>query len=275
VRASPIRILGIAGGAELAEFLRNIVAGRDCFPPGHEIGRHRHERAYAIFTLAGSMHQVSYAGRIVTKPGQLLVQPTLDCHANKAGPLGVRILRLPWPRECGLGGLFELLEADRIIRLADKDPVAAASWACELVRGTEPAKPQFDDWEDLLAAELAAGKVPRLQQWAAARGLTAETVSRGFARRYHCSPARFRCELRARNAWLRLTGSGLPLAEVAAEAGFADQAHMTRSVARLTGMPPGYWRARSPGACGRLPADAQRIIGKSRPCSRAQAIASS
>jgi AraC-like DNA-binding protein len=228
----------------LTESLRNIVAGRDRFPAGHRIGRHRHEHAYAILTLAGSMQQVSYAGRVTTRPGQLLVQPTLDCHANRSGPAGVSILRLPWQREDGLGGLFELPEADQIIRLAERDSVAAGEWAIELVRGADPVPPIFEDWEDLLAAELAAGSVSSLSGWAASQRLAAETVSRGFARRYHCTPARFRGELRTRSAWLRLTGSWLPLAEVAAETGFSDQAHMTRAVSQLTGCPPGYWRAR-------------------------------
>jgi len=233
----------------LTESLRKIVAGRDRFPAGHRIDRHRHEHAYAILTLAGSMQQVSYAGRVTTRTGQLLVQPTLDCHANRSGPAGVSILRLPWRRECGLGGLFELAEADQVIRLAELDPFAASEWAIELVRGVAPVPPQLDDWEDLLAAELASGSVSSLSGWAASQGLAAETLSRGFARRYQCTPARFRGELRTRSAWLRLTGSGLPLAEVAAEAGFADQAHMTRSVGRLTGRSPGYWRAHrgSPG----------------------------
>jgi AraC-like DNA-binding protein len=227
----------------MPESLRNIVAGRDQLPAGHRIGRHRHEHAYAILTLAGSMQQVSYAGRVTTQTGQLLVQPTLDCHANRSGPAGVSILRLPWRRECGLGGLFELAEADQLIRLAELDPIAASKWAINLVGNAPRVAPTFDDWEDLLAAELATGKVSSLSGWAAHHGIAAETVSRGFARRYHCTPARFRGELRTRNAWLRLTGSALPLAEVAAEAGFADQAHMTRSVGRLTGRSPGYWRA--------------------------------
>lgn len=223
--------------------LRNVAAGRDRFPPGHRIGRHRHEHAYAILTLAGSMQQVSYAGCVTTQPGQLLVQPTLDCHANRAGSSGVSILRLPWRRECGLGGLFELPEADPLMRLAERDPVAASEWASELVPMARPMQPRTEDWEDLLAADLVAGKVMSLAGWAASQGLAAETVSRGFARRYHCTPARFRCELKTRSAWLKLTGSGMPLAEVAMEAGFSDQAHMTRAVGRLTGRPPGYWRA--------------------------------
>jgi AraC family transcriptional regulator len=40
----------------------------------------------------------------------------------------------------------------------------------------------------------------------------------------------------------RLTESQVPLAEIAAEAGFADQSHMTRVFKRITGCPPGAHR---------------------------------
>jgi AraC-like DNA-binding protein len=33
------------------------------------------------------------------------------------------------------------------------------------------------------------------------------------------------------------------LSAIAAEAGFSDQAHMTRAIAELTGKPPSHWRA--------------------------------
>jgi AraC-like DNA-binding protein len=39
--------------------------------------------------------------------------------------------------------------------------------------------------------------------------------------------------------------SDTSLAAIAAECGFADQPHLTRAVASLTGCPPGFWRRRS------------------------------
>lgn len=46
---------------------------------------------------------------------------------------------------------------------------------------------------------------------------------------------------------LRLRGSGLPLVQRALEAGYADQAHMTREVGRLAGVSPSVLLARTPG----------------------------
>lgn len=226
--------------------LRNIIAGLERFPSAHVIPRHRHHRSYAIVALAGSMHQVSYAGRISMRAGHLMVQPTLDCHANKSGRMGVQILRLPWRREAGLGGLFELDDIDWIVRKAERDPLAASERAFELVRDRDPVLPIRHDWEDLLAADLANEPSCSLSEWARRCGLAKETISRGFARRYHCTPSRFRLEIKTRKAWLRLTESSEPLAMIAVDAGFADQAHMTRAIKDMTGHIPSFWRAVHP-----------------------------
>jgi hypothetical protein len=46
-----------------------------------------------------------------------------------------------------------------------------------------------------------------------------------------------------RNAALRYIRAGAtPLSAIAADAGFSDQAHMTRTIAELTGNPPSHWR---------------------------------
>ena len=78
--------------------------------------------------------------------------------------------------------------------------------------------------------------------WAARRGLAAETISRGFRRAFGVTPKRMRFECRARRALHVATTGSLPLAEIALEAGFADQAQMNRAVTDISGRPPGYWR---------------------------------
>ena len=73
-------------------------------------------------------------------------------------------------------------------------------------------------------------------------GLARETVSRGFAAAYGATPSVLRAELRARFAWLRITRGSDGLCNIAADTGFADQAHMTRWIHRITGAPPAAWR---------------------------------
>ena len=53
-------------------------------------------------------------------------------------------------------------------------------------------------------------------------------------------------ELRVRHVCERLADLEVPLADLALEAGFADQSHCTRVFKRLTGTTPGAWRALPP-----------------------------
>lgn len=63
-------------------------------------------------------------------------------------------------------------------------------------------------------------------------------LERLFDRHVGLSPKRYLRLVRFRHAVLRLE-TGTPAAEVAAEGGFADQAHLTREVHTFAGVPPG------------------------------------
>ncbi|WP_309924555.1 AraC family transcriptional regulator [Caballeronia sp. LZ033] len=67
-------------------------------------------------------------------------------------------------------------------------------------------------------------------------------LSRNFRKFYGTSPYRY-LTLRRLDLARRLMLAGAPLADVAAQAGFADQSHMTRQFTRAYGMPPARWRA--------------------------------
>ena len=222
--------------------LKTIAHGREALRPGHAAPRHRHLAPYAIVVLAGRFDQVGYAGRLRVVAGDLLIQPTLDAHAN-AMPRGrgATILRLPWPDVDDLGGVFALADVDRIARLAERDLGAAAALAREQhACGTPHGRAR--DLPDLLATDLAGERVTSLAAWAATAGLARETLSREFSAAFGVPARQFRAELRARAAWLRIVRTREPLADIAGATGFSDQAHMTRHVCRLTGLSPGAWR---------------------------------
>jgi AraC-like DNA-binding protein len=218
--------------------LKSVRGGRERLPAGYHLPRHRHHEAYAIMMVGGKLAQVGYAGRIVLETGQLLVQPVLDCHANEMVSPGADILRLPWP-DVAVGGLFALRDPDAVIRTAERDPRAAAQLAHAMCAAQLSAK---TDLPDELACALADDRVESLREWAAERGLARETVSRAFTRAWGIDARRYRSELRARKAWLRITTTSESLASIALATAFADQAHMTRSVRELTGRSPGAWR---------------------------------
>ena len=222
--------------------LKTIAWGVEYLPPGHDLVRHRHLDPYAIAVITGQFDQVSYAGRVRISAGELLVQPTLDAHANgMPRTRGAHILRLPWADIDDLGGVYPLGDLDAIVRAAERDPVAAAELAREQWLRA-PARRPANDLPDTLAQQLVAGTVASLAAWANGLGMARETVSREFSQAFGVPARQFRAELRARAAWLRIVRTRDGLAEIAAATGFADQAHMTRHVRALTGASPTIWR---------------------------------
>jgi AraC-like DNA-binding protein len=230
----------------MESFFRRVTPGIETLPSSLSLPRHRHLDAYATVVLAGSFEESGYSGRIRAAAGDVLIHPALDCHANLMVSAGVQLIRMDWPHGAGHGGLYRLNDIDAIARAAEKDVRAATLLLAEsLARGRSRAPGIRNDWPDALAETLAAGAT-ELGAWAESRGLARETVSRGFAAAYGVAPAIFRAELRARAAWLRITRGRDTLSAIAAETGFADQAHMTRWVHRITGAPPAAWRRHTP-----------------------------
>lgn len=77
----------------------------------------------------------------------------------------------------------------------------------------------------------------RVDELARAAGLSALQFSRAFRRRHARTPYAFVLEVRIDHA-KALLGAGAPIADVAADAGFADQSHLTRHFRRIVGMTP-------------------------------------
>jgi AraC-like DNA-binding protein len=77
----------------------------------------------------------------------------------------------------------------------------------------------------------ALERVANLDRW---------TLARQFRAAFGTSPSRYRT-MRQLNVVRRLIISGMPLAEVSLEAGFADQSHMTRQFKKAFGLAPGHW----------------------------------
>jgi len=222
---------------------RHITPGVETLPWSFSLPRHRHLHAYATVVLAGCFEESGYNGRIQASAGDVLIHSSLDCHGNPAVSAGVKLIRLPWIDETGVGGLYHLDEVDEIARTSESDlPEATHLLKCALQKKRRRALGQRNDWPDLLLVDLTNNTSIQLGEWAQANGLERETVSRGFAAAYGVPPSVLRAELRTRWAWLRITKGSDCLCRIAAESGFADQAHMTRWVHRITGAPPAAWR---------------------------------
>jgi AraC-like DNA-binding protein len=92
---------------------------------------------------------------------------------------------------------------------------------------------------DLLPLRLA--DPPSLAELAAMTGLSQFALLRAFRRETGMPPHAYLNQLRVRRARL-LLDDGLAPADVAAQTGFADQAHLTRHFKRVVGVPPAAYQ---------------------------------
>lgn len=217
--------------------------------PGERLARHRHAEGYIALVLAGSYVEAGDGPRIAAQPGDVILHGCYDAHQDDFGRAGATVLNLPFAN--GMGRYGRASDPDLVVRLAERDPIAAAALLAETmcVRETPSA-----DWPDLLAEALSSDEEIALGAWADRAGIASQSLSRGFRQAYGVSPKRYRLEQRTRAALRRMDGWTGTLAALAAETGFADQAHFTRAVSALTGAPPQRLKVQSVQARARAAA---------------------
>jgi len=208
---------------------------------GESLPRHRHLEGYVAVVLEGGYEEAGDGGRLRAVPGTVVVHSAYAGHLDRFGAGGARVLNLPAVAKLPPGAGM-IADPDAVARLAEHDRQAAA----ELVQANfRPGAAFADDWPDQLALALRDDPALLLSDWADRMGLDPASVSRGFGRAYGVSPKRFRLEARTHRAVAALPGWDLGIAALAAECGFADQAHLTRAMVALTGTAPARLRAKS------------------------------
>lgn len=201
---------------------------------------HSHDDAYAAVVLAGSYEEAGDHGRFQVAAGDVLLHDRFEAHVDRFSASGAVVLNLRLPAGSSfVPGLAKIADPDSIVRAAERSQTEAL----KLLLSTIQAKAAvYADWPDELAATLVDDPFLRLGCWAEDKGLPPWTVSRGFTQVFGISPEIFRARARARQAWRLIQTSKSPLAQIANDAGFSDQSHMTRSVKKLTALSPKVWR---------------------------------
>lgn len=232
---------------------------------------HRHD-SYAVGITTAGVQTFRYRGsRRVCLPGQLHVLHPDETHDGAAGTddgFGYRILYLApeLVREALGGGALPFvadpvqtpLPATRRVAslLADIDePISdlaraeIAATMADTLRSLGGRPGQRPVRIDLRAVGLArsylaahASEQTPASTLEAITGTDRFTLARHFRRAFGTSPDRYRTMRRLALARAAIE-NGLPLAQAAAHAGFADQSHMTRQFKRAYGLTPARWTA--------------------------------
>lgn len=209
-----------------------------CGAPARKFERHHHVGAYAALVIRGSCEEAGDRGRFRAGAGDVLVHRAFDAHADVIGQCGAQFLNFPLAEP--LDGCFgRVNDPDLIFKAYLRDPHEAAAILREQFR---PADVAVRDWPDLLATRLCSTARVWLSEWADQHRLHPTSISRGFRHAYGVSPKRFRLERIASRAARRIVDTGDTFGSIAAECGFADQAHMTRALVQLFGLSPGALR---------------------------------
>lgn len=257
-----------AGGVELL---------RACFA-GRAYARHRHD-TYAICVTDRGVQAFDYRGASrISLPGQVVVLHPDEPHDGRAGTdkgFGYRIVYLapgrvaeaagalcgrgvplPFVREPVLASetlATAIAEAFRSFPAA-LEPLAIDALIENLTRGLIAADPSIARGQrrincDMPAIERARAfldaqrtRIVHSAELERISGHDRFSLARQFRRAYGTSPYRYLLMRRLDGARREIL-AGKALAEVALDAGFADQAHLTRAFKAAYGMAPARFRA--------------------------------
>lgn len=203
--------------------------------------RHPHAEPYAALVLSGGYEEAGDNGRFEVRAGDVVFHDRFEAHRNRFLEKGAVVLNLPLgPDDHFVACLARIADPDAIIKEAQKNLQDAVSLLFSAATLRCPAEA---DWPDALALELLRCPSLRLADWGERNRLASWTISRGFSQVFGITPEAFRARARARRAWKAIQNTEVALATIAAAEGFADQAHMTRSIRQLTGRAPCAWRS--------------------------------
>jgi len=235
---------------------------------GSSLAWHRHAGATICFVYRGAFAERFAGVTLECTPGTLKITPAEEPHSNRFGREETRGLLI----EANAAGverlgphahileerasfrdahlsllgwrlLAELRAGDSAAPLAIEgillEVLAGAARARELrMRGTVPPR-WVTEARDLLHEPEPVGSLGEL---ADAVGVHPVTLARGFRKAYGCSVGAYLRRLRIARAAQRLTETDDSLAEIALEAGFADQSHFSNLFRRETGLSPSAFR---------------------------------
>jgi len=262
---------------------------------GEAYRKHRHD-TYAIGVTDSGVQVFDYKGATrASLPGQVVVLHPDESHDGRAGTVAgfgyrivyvepalvaeaVRGLRgrpcpLPFVRE-PVSNSAALSDAVEQAFRVELEPLAIDNLVVDLANGLlagegTGAGPHLSRGVDVAAVERARQyldvertRVVRSAELESITGLTRYDLCRQFRLRCGTSPYRYLLMRRLEFARDRIR-EGHPLAEIAIDAGFADQAHLTRVFKSAFGLTPARYRALGHGGAAEAFGRGRRLTARS------------
>lgn len=212
---------------------------------GETYARHAHDELQISIVLRGAYEEDAHGALNRGGVADVVFKPAGTLHSDVFSETRILCIDGPAP-ELELGG-YAWHRGDAVTR-------AALQLAHRFFDGRDAA----EDLDELFAAltprscrdHVLATRAAKIieETFAGPRTIARELhvhpvhLARVFRARWDCTPREYLQRMRVRNAAHRLASSRAPLAEIALDAGFSDQAHMTRVFGRMTGLTPAAMR---------------------------------
>ncbi|MBN8233275.1 helix-turn-helix transcriptional regulator [Corallococcus macrosporus] len=201
--------------------------------PGLEHAQHMRDVRTRTFNIDFS--EASWRSRGALAAG---LDPRVDLASVRVAALGARVYQ-------------EFRRADDVAALAIEglslELLAEAVRASAPVKGSAPA-PWLVRVRELLDA--VRGPPPTLAALAREAGVSPLRLGRAFRQAYRCSPAEYLRRSRLERAGRALRETARPLGDIALDAGYCDQSHLTREFRRHLHLTPAEYRRLAGRASG-------------------------
>jgi AraC family transcriptional regulator len=234
------------------------------FPPGHRIPWYEPDDCYLVVVLDGALCKRFSTATWTLSRDSFAMLPPASAHATDVGVERTRVLTIKPRTEDSRPLLARLVLRRREVRataatalgrrLAIELQALDASWGlaaeglvlhllATAQRETSAARRPRAGWLSTVVEHLheETPGAPSLSELAATAGVHPGHLARAFRATFGVTVCEYSRALRVEWAARRLAGDA-PLAQVALEAGFADQSHFTRSFKASTGVTPGRYR---------------------------------
>lgn len=233
--------------------------------PGSASAPHAHHAMHVVLATRGTLRVRTSANGAARRAAGVLTAPDV-AHAIDAEGVEVVLVFLDPESDVGVALRAALSGAVRLLTPSERDVAMEGADPAALMTGHGPA------WTARLVTTLGAEAPPpaplhprvrralailRASPDDASLASLAAAVDLSPSRFLHAFTASIGIPLRPYVAWLRLQRAagaivgGASLARAAADAGFSDAAHMSRSFRKMLGMPPSALVPRAVGVARR------------------------
>ena len=240
------------------------------YPSGFETPKHSHEHAYFCMTLQGTSRQTYGRKTRMRETSTIVFYPPDEMQSEyflSAGRIFSIELDSSWLqrfrdyaviREYSTqlrSGLLTWIMTRLYREFHQKDPasllaieglvleIIAEASRRSLAVSTRQAPRWLERVRSILHEQFVEGVT--LAKIAEAVGTHPVYVASAFRKQYECTIGEYVRRLKIESACDELSKSDAPLVQVALAAGFASQAHFSKTFRRLTGMTPTEYRANS------------------------------